>query len=361
MKAAEANALLKSGDDRAIHQMLRKAPADIDPALAADKLVGWLDEDRSVWGFARYYKKLPVPVIAALMKRLEGRAGPSQAQRGSRAQRVGPDREAGPAEIFLRVYLAGEKDLAAAWERAMYRLLSLDTTYAWGSKQKREKLTGLAQEPKVVEALQAAAVGSAKVRLDALAVLAIDASDASVDALMPHFERAATEKDRGLDRLQDLKKYATPTPAMTAMLARVDALLGERNATSPALALADHIGVGPLTTFWFRCWLGSTELNRFSVPRIQGNFAIDSRSPDWFSVSLSVVEPGGLRSQHSAFSSEKVYGDSMKLGRCGAEEVPAWLARAARKLKCAWTRPEHASSNLRGKKRDRVIEWLIPA
>lgn len=339
LTAAEAAVVLRGPDDRQRDAVLRNLPPDVDPTLAADVLVSGLGDGKGVWGFARHFKKLPEPVIRALLQRLAER----------------PD----PASVFLRVYLADAPDLPAAWQRALYRLLSLDTTYAWGSKERRAKLTALAQEPRVVEALQAAVVANDVVRLDALAVLALDASEASVDALMPHFERAARAQDRGLDRLQALKKYASPTPAMTAMLKRVDALLAARNDASPALDLARRLGLGDLKAFWYRKYLGSTALNPFNVPVFQGSVGFDSREADWMHCSVSQMHPGGLRSGSTHFTATKVYADTLKLGRCAAEEVPAWLAAAAKTHAFTWNFDGSTpSSNLRGKKRDRVVEWL---
>ena len=180
---------------------------------------------------------------------------------------------------------------------------------------------------------------------------------ASVDALMPHFERAAKQRDRGLDRLQNLRKYASPTPAMTAMLARVDALLDHRHSTSPALALADQIGVGPQKAFWFDAWIASTTLNRNGVPTYQGSVSVDSRDADWFRCSMSEVHVGGLRSRMTSFTAGKTYTDTLGLGSCTAEEMPAWLARAAKTLKLKLA-PFEPRTNLRGKKRVRLVEWL---
>lgn len=194
-------------------------------------------------------------------------------------------------------------------------------------------------------------------RIDFLAVLAIDASDASVDALLPHFERAAKEQDRGLDRLKMLKKYASPTPAMTAMLARVDAMLGAREAASPALAVAERIGLGAQTTFWFHTRFGSEQPNRQGVPLFQCNVRIDSRKADWMECRLSEVQDGD-RVRHTSFTATKLEEDTFGLGRCDAEDLPRWLAAAATKLGFTWGPPSDPWTSLRGKKRDHLVAWL---
>lgn len=339
MTAKEAEVILRGGDPLLLDDALKQLPPDVDPQLASAILAKQFDGP-SVWAFARAYKKLPEPVIRALLVRLERRTN--------------------AFSIFLRVYTADAPDLCDAWERGLFRLLSLDTTYAWGSKQKRAKFTELASEPRVVEAIQAAVVANEEARIDALAVLAVDASDASVDALMPHFERAARDKNRKLDRLAMLRKYATATPAMTQMLARVDAMLDERNASSPALDLARHIGLGELKVFWFHKYVGSSTLNRNSVPWYQGHITVDSRESEWLAVSISEV-PGSVagRRLYTSFNAYVLKSDTLELGRCTPQELPQWLAASAKKLNFAWDFGEVGGrSNVRGAKRERITQWL---
>lgn len=301
-------------------------PAEAD--RTAQQLAARFKNAPSMWSFARQNRRLPEPVIRALLTRLE--AVPS------------------PWSAFVRAYVGDAADLTEAWGRTTDRMRTLEASGAWGSKKKRDTLMALAQEPRLVEALQAALVAGEVASLDAFGVLALDASDASVDALLPHFERAARTGDSGLDRLQMLKKYATPTPAMTAMLARVDALLDHRKAASPALALATHLGLGRLKEFHFTVVLGTDDA---TLPIVQGHVHVDSRNADWMDVVLSV----GQRRSH--FTSRTQHDDALGLGRCTAEDLPAWLAAASARLKRTPV-AVHTASNLRGKKRDRLVEWL---
>lgn len=51
-----------------------------------------------------------------------------------------------------------------------------------------------------------------------------------------------------------------------------------------------------------------------------------------------------------------------KLGVCTAEELPAFLHRAAEALEIAWNFEQmHISSSVRGKKRQRIADWLSGA
>jgi hypothetical protein len=166
---------------------------------------------------------------------------------------------------------------------------------------------------------------------------------------MPHFERAAREQGQHLDRLQLLKRYAAPTPAMTSMLARVDALLHQRQATSPALALATHLGFGPLKAFRFTVALGAKE---DAPPPFHGYVHVDHRDADWLDVGVEL----GERRTH--FTAHTHSADELRLGRCPPRHLPAWLAAAGHKLRRTPV-ALHVTSNLRGMKRARIVDWLM--
>lgn len=323
------------------YQYLKALPAGVDPALAAEAALTAVEA--RPWAMANTCRRLPVPVVREAMARL-------------------PERK-GPWSTLLRVLVdpsLPDEALADRWRFALETVLSLMTSYGWGSKQRKAKIRSLAEDAEVLAAVQATAASSAIVPLDMLAVLAFDGSDASVDALIPHVGRAAESRDVRLDRLEKLKVHARPTPAVTAMLESVTAMLAERNAASPALELPPLIGLGTLDVFWFSGWFGSVERNGSRVPAVQGSVSIDSREVTWFNVWLSRVEPlPSNRSVSTSFSNEKVRSDALGLGTCAPAELPAWLARGAKTLGVtldpATLTPR---TNLRGAKRERLYAWL---
>ena len=255
--------------------VLKALPEDVNPVLAARAALSlFRDGYKGLWLFARTCRRLPAPVIRAVLEQLV------------------EDRR--PHAFFLREYVpsdASESTLTATWDAAMQALLDLDTTYAWGSKQKKAKFQALADNASILHALQTAAVASEQVPLDMLAVLAADGSDASVDALIPHVERAVTSQSWELDRLRYLRKHARSTPAMDSMFTRLEALLDTRKATSPALAFARELGFGEPATFWFQAYLASPAFDDVPAYRHQVHLEVDSRSAVWFRVSLSEVTP----------------------------------------------------------------------
>ena len=61
--------------------------------------------------------------------------------------------------------------------------------------------------------------------------------------------------------------------------------------------------------------------------------------------------------KHTELGSAGVRRDELKLGRCDAAGVPAWLAKVASKLGITWGVP-YVRTALRGKKRERIVQWL---
>ncbi|MFP2928513.1 hypothetical protein ACLESO_25625 [Pyxidicoccus sp. 3LG] len=325
-------------------EVFKALPEDVNPELAARAALSLIQgETGSPWHFARTCRRLPVPIIRALVEQLEA------------------DRS--PHSFFLREYLpheASESELAAAWDEALQALLGLDTTYGWGSKQRRAKLQALAASPSALQAIQTAAVACEEVSLDMLAVLAADGSDASLDALIPHVERAVRQQDWELERLQSLRTHAKPTPAMDAMFARMQALIDARQARSPALQVARALGFGEVDTFWFRVYVTSPSADGTAQFRHHAHLSVDSRSATWFSFSVSMAWPEFTdHQQHTTFDSDRVLGDGLRVGTCQPVELPAWLARAAEKFGVPWRFDQMSvSTSLRGKKRTQLERWL---
>ena len=102
---------------------LKALPDDVDPALAARAAVSLIGDSshpsyHPTWLFARTCRRLPVPVIHAVLDLMEA--------------------DHTPHAFFLREFVRrdlGTDALAAEWDAAMQTLLDLQTTYAWGSKQ----------------------------------------------------------------------------------------------------------------------------------------------------------------------------------------------------------------------------------
>jgi hypothetical protein len=326
-------------------EVLKSLPEDVNPILAARAALTLVREDpQRMWPFARTCRRLPAPVIRAVLEQLED------------VRR--------PHAFFLRELVpreARDSELTAAWEAAMQALLDLESSYAWGSKQQKAKFEALAGNPSILHALQTAVVASETVSLDMLAVLATDASDASVDALIPHVERAVVSQDWALDRLQHLRKHARSTPALDAMFARMQGLLTERKASSPALAFARELGFGEPATFWFHAYLASPAFDDVPAYRHQVHLDVDSRSATWFSVSLSELPPNPLdtTSRGTSFNNVKVYYDHLGVGPCEPPGFPGWLAAVASKLHTRWSFDTMSlRTSLRGQKRDQLERWL---
>ena len=259
--------------------------------------------------------------------------------------------------VFLQLFVTpalADPLLVLRWQRACRVLADLDITYAWGSQPMKAKLRALAEDAEVLAALQGAAARATNVSRRMLAVLVIDASRDSIDALLPSLDPALMSADTRLEWLKALRTHAKKTPELDAILGEIDQTLADRAAASPALALGPVIGIGAVKLLWFEV--------RISAANYQGSIHIDSRSANWFSVWVVHAQPlipGVARPDRStAFGATmKHERDILELGTCAPAELPRWLATAGRLLNVKLQLVD-AGSNLRGAKRARVIEWL---
>jgi hypothetical protein len=335
MTREQAEAILAMDGPTGI-DVFKSLPNDVDPELAATAA---LKIGLGSWGFCRTSMKLPPTVIRAILRR-----GPDPAHSGS---------------VFVHGFMDGDHDdldLIAAWGRAMQACLDLNTSYGWGSKQRRAKLQGVADDAALVAAIQTTAARCEQVPLDMLAVLAIDATEISTDAFVPHFHRANESGDDGLNRLQVLRKYSRPGTAIDELLTVVDKSVDERSSVSPALALAAHIGVGKPRVLWFQLFVHSAAP---MASQVQAHVFVDSRKASWYGVSVTKVETDG-RYPGTSFDDTEMHRDDLDLGTCSPQELPTYFATVAQRLGVQWdAEGVGVSSNLRGKKRAALIQWLL--
>jgi hypothetical protein len=319
------------------------------------------------WHFAREYKALSAEDIRALLPEIAAIAdGQKDPPKGSYR-----DPRAEAIILYVMVGAAPSDDvLTERWQKAVEVLRELNLSYGWGSKKLRERLAALAKRPDVLAALQTAAVGGDQRRLrrrgkvlasdhsvsaTILAVLCADGSATSVDALMPHFDRAERDGDR-LKTLLRLRSHANPdSELVTSLLDTAKRRLDALSADSPAAALAKQIGFGRLKVFWFNVRISSTTLTSGNVPLYQGSVRVDSRAgSEWYSVWLTCLARSADRD--TTFGSARDDRDGLALGRCSAAELPKWLRETQKKL--SMTFGYHLSTHLRGKKKTALLAWL---
>lgn len=275
-----------------------------------------------------------------------GRALPPHVIRGVLAAKSD-----GPNHLFLRLAVDDEGDdkkLARSWERAVQAIVDCSQLDSWGSKTRRARTRALAKNARVLQAIQGTVAHVKEPSDDMLAVLVADGSVASIDALVPH-----VSKDN-LELWKRLRTHAKRTPALDALFTEVEDALDDRAATSPAQALGPVIGVGRVDSLWFDASISSDE-RAGTVARYQARVKIDSRDAEWFDVSIVDIKGGDWR--QTQFGSATIISDDLKLGRCDAAGVPAWLAKAASKLGIRWGAP-YVRTGLRGTKRDQIAKWL---
>lgn len=303
-----------------------------DPKTPFDCVQKLVDE-HSWFEFGKDAQSFPERVIRVIVERLQ------------------KEPEA-PLSTYLLTALNEPTALERDWAHAIEGMLDLLSVSNWGSTQLKATVAGLARGP-LLPAIQAEVSRGTAQPLTMLAVLAADGSEASVDALMPHFQIAsATNQNDLLNRLELLKTHAAKTGPMTLMLESVQKMLSKRNDQSPALAFARSIGLDVNTLSV--CWCLSSE--QTEDPEFLAAATIDSRSPSWFQVTVAHM-PNGLTDQTTFGSEGTPTIDKLGLGRCTPEELPVWFARAAKKLKVRWS-VTLWNSNLRGAKRERALAWM---
>ena len=226
---------------------------------------------------------------------------------------------------------AKEGALQAHWVETLKALSRTTRQYSLGDKSFIATLTFL-QEPWLLEALRAGVVQEAA-PLTALAALAKEGSDASHDALLAEFDRARCSKsDWALrSKLKRLGRYAKQTPHWEALERSVAEELGKRGAAKQSGSLAQRLGL-------------SVPLLRFSLTltgRAKGHKRInlwlqgDDRHPDDKSQSVQLEVPP----------------DFTQLG--------PWLGRVTKSEHITWDwEGARLVTNLRGKHRDAIVEWL---
>jgi hypothetical protein len=301
---------------------------DVDVSTAFE-LLEW-----SWYRFARSTEALEANVIRAVIADLE-----PWSHTVTKSARDGERRKA--ASVFLRVAVDDTNDqtLLATWRTAVNALKVFESQYAWGSKEKAARLTELSKNERLVEASRAAAVGSTVVPLELLAVLALDGSETSADALLPHVERALKDEAQ-LEPLSRLHRYAAKTKPMTALMALIDGRLNAARTSAPANDLAKALGIASGNWFRVEVRVAGTD-NRFFW------ISIDSDRP-------GAAFHGGVGGERTSTDLHRPDGTT----ECSLLELPGYLRAAAKKLGTTWEFRYASTRHLRGKRLATFLAWL---
>lgn len=309
--------------------------ADVDVATALELL------DWNWYRFSRSTEKARPEVIEGLLDAFRRVVAAPEPGTKTEAERLHP-RRAGrwrTAAVFMLAATEGAgEQLPEAWSDAVGALKVFESQYAWGSKQKASRLMDVRSNPLLVQAAQAAAVGSSAVPLELLAVLAMEGSEASADALLPHVERALRHEAE-LEHLAHLGRYAAKTKAMTGLMQLIDGKLGAARDASPAMTLATALGLASSSTF-----------------------RVEARVPGSGGASLTIDvdsrkgSPGFRGWVHHGSVVPLV--DEQHQAVCALEELPKWLERWAAKHSVKWAFDKATTRHLRGKRATVFLDWL---
>lgn len=301
---------------------------DVDVSTAFE-LLEW-----SWYRFARSTEALEVKVVRAVLAELE-----PWSQTVTKSARDGERRRA--ASVFLRAAADDTTDqtLLATWRTAVNALKVFESQYEFGSKEKGARLTELRKNERIVEAARAAAVGSTNVPLELLAVLAMEGSEPSADALLPHVERALKDEAQ-LEPLSRLGRYAAKTKAMTALMSLIEGRLDAARTSAPANELAKALGIAS----------GKRFRVDVRVPGVGNRFF-------WISIDSDLPGPafyGGVGGERTSTDLHHADGTT----ECSLLELPTYLRDAAKKLETTWEFRSASTRHLRGKRLATFLSWL---
>lgn len=321
-------AALRTKAERRKAGLFPSADVDVDTAL---ELLDW-----SWYRFARSTERVAPEVIHQLLEALAP---------ATKAGAVLKGKPASPRSRTAAVFLVAATDtrsegrLRETWSDAVGALKVFESQYAWGSKEKAARLADVRANPRLVEAAQAASVASAPAPLELLAVLALEGSEASADALMPHVE-GALANPLLLEPLARLGRFAAKTKPMTALMGLIEAKLAEARGTSPAMALATSLGLAS----------GASFRVEVRVPADKGSLFLD--------VDSGKGGPGFRGYVHLQSTAGQPLVTSEGVAVCELAKLPKWLAQWARTNDVTWSFNAASTRHLRGKRAQTFLAWL---
>lgn len=260
------------------------------------------------------------------------------------------ERPKDPCVVFLR-NAVDPQALEATWRPAVNALKQFQADSSWGSKEKRERLTAVARDARLLAALQSTTVASVDVPVEFLAVLIIDGTESSTDAVLPHFDRATRDAVR-LEKLSALATFAKGKPQYAAMLKHLDDAAAGQHEKSSVLALGKQLGIASTPRFRVQLRMeGTPRANVWCDVQLDSGAAVD------LSVWLSTGVGQSASVQH--FTSLGVQRDDLGLGACPVEKLPEWLQRAEKELGLRWNRQTARATYLKGKRLAVFLSWLF--
>lgn len=289
------------------------------------------------WKVSHWARPRTASEIRSLLEWLRTKA---DAQRTARNV-TEPGRHFLAAAVFLLAYVDDRKNdeaLEARWRDAMAQLDGMNA-YSIGSKKKRlEKLRSIARDADALAAWQAAAVGSGWLPDPLIMVLLCDGSQASVDALLPHVERALKSPER-LAQFLPFREIATK--GATEVFAVIDRSAQER----PIIELAKRLGL--LRDGRVRV--------RLKIPTVE-----QTHAETWISVELDSNEEPTLQvvlaKEHRTRNSVSTHGTQLRLKTI--ESAPAAIAKAAKQEGVTWAFEKARPTFMKRVECAQLLAWL---
>ena len=265
----------------------------------------------------------------------------------ARAAKTNPD------ATLLVHYVGGDGarlQAAASWLREADRV----------NAKNRARLPALVHDTDGVAAACATVARHGLAANTLLAFLAHAGGDAAIDAVVEVFERAVSARDEALD---DFAEYFVPFargPRMTALAAEITAALAARGGQSPLLALAaKQWGAPRLTKLRLEVSIDSRQVYKGLSRKAGAWIVLDSHALPNAKAFLTWSK---LNFDATVWADGRLKKDELNIGKPrDVDDLPRWLAAAAKKLKIHWDPTTlRVTSTLRGKQRAAAVAWLYP-
>jgi hypothetical protein len=247
--------------------------------------------------------------------------------------------------LFMRVAVPGP-EVVEQWVEGIDALRKLTNpeiarSDKWGSRKRLATIRALAQRPLLVDAVRAVVVTATEpLEIDWFAVLAADASEASLDALMPHAARALEGDVALMELLRAVLDKLPGSDGLSRLREGLSRSWTQKLAASGVDTLATELGVPP-KRLRFRASLeapGDDWRTRSSARLI-----VDGRAAKAVDGTLDVVR--ALRAGESERKVSSLSGRSLAEATQVIQRASQWASITI-------------NTSLRGKHREQVRGWL---
>ena len=268
-----------------------------------------------------------------------------------------------PESVAARSLAANSPEVRAAQLSEVLRKVGQLGIFSMSRSQSEARVREFAKDPALVEAARALvrspfAEGRAFHRFAFLSVLAEDASEESIDALLPFVHEALKKRDESLDVLRGVVRWRKkPKPALTPLIHLLEETAQSRAGVAQREPFARTLGLKTVPKkLSFRWWAQA-------AAKVKGvawgaGLKVDCDAEPWFTVQLNHLDVRPRCSTRFQSNGAEELNELALPRLASLEAFPAWFADVSRTLQIRWTRSGLLGASLRGSGRSALEVWL---